>query len=92
MRQKILPILLLTWLALALVTGSVTANMLNPYLPHNAVAAEPFVPYNLWDMPHCSRTEYLPCPTCGPESKQLPDIPPIWQPVAGPFGIPVPVP
>lgn len=92
MTQKILPVLLLTLIAINLVTANVYAQALNPYAPHNAVAAEPFGPYDLWDIPDCSRTEYLPCPTCGPQSAQLPDIPPIWQPVAGPFNVPVPVP
>ncbi len=92
MTQKLLSLLLLTLLALNFGLVSVNAQPLNPYAPHNAVGAEPATPYNLWDMPDCSRTEYEPCPTCGPQSKQLPDLPPVWVPVAGPFGVPVPVP
>lgn len=67
-------------------------QMINPYLPMNAPAAEPLTPYNLWDIPACSRTSYLPCPTCGPLGAQLPDIPPVYEPFPGPFNIPVPVP
>ena len=92
MRQTILPILLISLLALNLIPVPAGAQPLNPYAPTNAVAAEPDTPYNLWAIPECSRTEYLPCPTCGPQSAQLPDLPPIWQPVAGPFNFPVPVP
>lgn len=64
----------------------------NAYLPQNATAAYPPTPYYLRDIPWISRTFYLPCPTCGPAWKYFPDVPPIWQPVAGQFGIPVPVP
>jgi len=90
--RKTLPILLFALLALTFLPINVHAQALNPYAPHNAVAAEPDTPYNLWGMPSCSRTEYLPCPTCGPQSAQLPDLPPIWQPVAGPFNFPASVP
>jgi len=67
-------------------------QMINPYLPMNATAAEPVTPYNLWEIPPCSRTSYLPCPTCGPMGAQFPDIPPIYEPFPGPFLCPVPVP
>lgn len=69
-----------------------TTQMLNPYAPMNAVAAEPLTPYNLWDIPECSRTSYTPCPAPVPFSTQLPDLPPVSAPFPGPFGIPVPVP
>lgn len=68
------------------------AQMINPYLPMNAVTAEPLTPYNIWDIPDISRTSYLPCADCGPRGAQLPDIPPIYEPVQGAFNFPVPVP
>ncbi|MBI4962585.1 MAG: hypothetical protein HY913_04850 [Desulfomonile tiedjei] len=92
MIQKILSVVLLVLLALSLVAGNVYAQAINPYAPTNAVGAEPMTPYNLWDIPERSRTEYLPCPTCGPQSAQLPDLPPVWKPFPGPFCIPVPLP
>jgi hypothetical protein len=67
-------------------------EMFDPYLPYNAIAAEPKTPYNLNKMPVISRTSYLPCMSCSPVWSQLPDIPSIRTPVAGPFQIPVPVP
>jgi hypothetical protein len=65
---------------------------LNPYAPMNAIAAEPLEPYNLWQIPQCSRTSYLPCPSPAPFAELLPDYPPAWAPFPGPFGLPVPVP
>ncbi|MBI5250113.1 MAG: hypothetical protein HY912_11525 [Desulfomonile tiedjei] len=65
---------------------------LNPYLPMNAVAAEPMDAYNLNEMPLCSEKLYLPCPACIPFSAQFPDIPPLQVAFRGVFGIPVPVP
>ncbi len=49
---------------LLVIMSVVTAhcNLLNPYAPMNAIAAEPLEPYNLWEIPQCSRTSYLPCP------------------------------
>jgi hypothetical protein len=85
-------LLLLTTMLLLVVSGSVYGQMLNPYTPSNAVAAEPLDPYNLWEIPACSYKSYVPCPTCGPMSAQLPDLPPIWAPFPGPFCRPVPVP
>jgi hypothetical protein len=67
-------------------------QMLNPYLPHNAVVAQPPTPYYLRNIPRCSRTYYDPCPSCGPVAAQFPDLPPVNQPFPGPFGIPVPLP
>jgi hypothetical protein len=69
-----------------------TAQMLNPYAPMNAVAAEPLDPYNLWEIPPCSRTSYFPCPSPIPYSMQLPDYPPVRAPFPGPWGLPIPVP
>ncbi len=71
---------------------SAYSQALNPYAPMNATAAEPLTPYNLWDIPACSRTSYLPCPAPIPFSMQFPDVPPVYAPFPGPFGIPVPVP
>ena len=66
---------------------------LNPYAPHNAVAAEPPTPYNNLDfIPRLSRVDYPPCPDCGTRTYGLPDFPHISQPVKGPFQKPVPVP
>jgi hypothetical protein len=71
---------------------SSNAQVLNPYAPTNAVAAEPMEPYNLWLIPDCSRTHYVPCPTCYyPFSAGLPDVPIQWT-VRGYLGICVPVP
>jgi hypothetical protein len=89
---KFVAVLLVSW---SIVTGFSAighAQMINPYLPMNAVAAEPQTPYNLWEIPDCSRTSYLPCLTCGPFGAQLPDIPPVREPFPGPFNVPVPVP
>jgi hypothetical protein len=68
------------------------AQSIYPYAPWNAVAATPLEPYNLWQIPECSRTSYPPCPSPIPYSAQVPDIPPVWAPFPGPFGMPVPVP
>ncbi len=78
---------------LVLGTAAVASGqMLNPYLPHNAQAAEPPDPYNLDYWPKTSRTWYPPCPTCGIVSFQFPELPPNCQSFPGPFGIQVPVP
>jgi len=69
-----------------------TCQMMNAYLPTNAVAAEPPSPYDLWQAPCMSRTLYQPCVNCGPYGIELPDIPPLQQPFPGPFGLSVPVP
>lgn len=69
------------------------SQMLNPYLPQNAVVAQPPTPYYLRAIPKFeSRTFYDPCPTCGPVAAQFPDVPPVQQRFPGPFGILVPVP
>ncbi len=65
---------------------------LNPYLPMNAVAAEPLDAYNLNQIPLCSEKLYLPCPAPIPFSAQFPDIPPLQVAFRGVFGIRVPVP
>ncbi len=77
---------------LTFLTAPAYSQMLNPYSPMNATGAEPDTPYNLDQIPCSSYVFYLPCPTCGPMSKTLPDIPPVWQPFPGPYQIPVPVP
>lgn len=68
------------------------AQMLNPYLPHNAPTALTPDPYNMDFYPTMSRTSYYPCPTCGLVSAKLLELPPMSQPIPGPFAIPVPVP
>jgi hypothetical protein len=81
--------------ALLLILGSAFSTpcqALYAYAPMNAVAAEPNTPYNLDDIPKCSRVYYLPCPTCGPFAAYFPDVPPATAPFPGPFGVPVPVP
>ena len=65
---------------------------LNPYAPHNAIAAEPMTPYNDLDIRPPSLLYQRPCPSCGPPAYLLPDLPPVCQPVRAPMGIPVPVP
>ncbi|HMK37270.1 MAG TPA: hypothetical protein VK463_19510 [Desulfomonilaceae bacterium] len=78
---------------LAMITAPCAlCQVLNPYGPYNAIAAEPLEPYNLWQIPECSRTSYHPCPAYVPFSTLLPDVPPAWAPFPGPFGLPVPVP
>lgn len=80
-------------LALMVVASSQIAfcDRINPYLPMNAVPAMPEPPYD----PEISRIGfyyYPPCPGCIPFGKLVPDIPPVWKPERGPFGIPVTVP
>jgi hypothetical protein len=84
-------IVVLILIAAAMVsTGS--CYILNPYEPYNAVAAEPPTPYNLNRIPPVSRVLYDPCPWWAPYADHLPDVPPVWQPFPGPYGLPVPVP
>jgi len=91
--MKNILLFVISLLAVNIVTvGLVSAEVLNPYAPTNAVAAEPMTPYNLWLIPEWSRTHYVPCPTCYfPSSGGLPDVPTQWC-VRGSLGIPVPVP
>jgi len=77
---------------LVVFAGSALGQMLYPYKPTNAVAAEPSTPYNLDQIPVMSYQFYWPCPTCGLYAEQLPDLPPVWMPFPGPFGMRVPVP
>lgn len=65
---------------------------LYPYSPMNAVAASPPEPYNLDAIPQCSHVYYQPVPAPVPFSAELPDVPPVYAPFPGPFGMPVPVP
>ncbi|MBM4326646.1 MAG: hypothetical protein FJ118_05710 [Deltaproteobacteria bacterium] len=65
---------------------------LNPYAPHNAVAAEPMTPYNELEIYPPSLLYQRPCPSCVPAAYLLPDLPPVRQPARAPLGIPVPVP
>ena len=92
MPKNFLVLLTVALLLIAPLAAADTTPRLNPYAPTNAVAAEPFTPYNLWDIPKISRTFYEPCTACGPPAALLPDLPPVSQPFPGPFGIPVPVP
>jgi energy-converting hydrogenase Eha subunit F len=85
-------ILAVTIVTTALCSGVAHCNRLNPYLPQNAIAAEPESPYNLNFIPCKSPVRYQPYPARIPGSHLLPDIPPMCEPVAGPFGVPVPVP
>ncbi len=90
-KQLIAAIIMIIVLALA--TGSdVQCMMLNPYLPMNAVAAEPLEPYNLWEIPYVSIPYYWPCPTCGPAAAALPDVYPPPEYIKGFLWLPVPVP
>ena len=86
--------LLIVLLAVILAASALadTSPRMNPYLPTNAVAAEPPTPYNLNQLPKCSRTDYPPCPTCGPPAGLLPDLPPVSAPFPGHFYRPVPLP
>jgi hypothetical protein len=74
------------------IPSDVRCTTLNPYAPMNAVAAEPFEPYNLWEIPQCSVPYYLPCPTCGPAAAGLPDVYPVPRTIKGFLWLPVPVP
>ena len=89
-KSHIYPIILL-FLILSLAPNA-SYGFLYAYAPMNAVTAEPGTPYNLNAIPECSRVRYFPCPTWGPFADYLPDVPPVWQPFPGPFGICVPVP
>ncbi len=90
--KRVLVIALTAIVVCVFAAGACNAQALNPYLPHNAVTAEPLEPYNLWLIPQCSRTHYVPCPTCYCSfSSGLPDVPIQWA-VRGCLGIWVPVP
>jgi len=92
MNKKSLIYLIISLLLIVGPATSAQCQMLYAYAPMNAVTAEPDTPYNLDDIPKCSRVHYVPCPTWGPFAANLPDLPPVSQPFPGPFGIPVPVP
>ncbi len=82
-------------IALLLIVASASSapcQALYAYSPMNATTAEPDTPYNLDNIPKCSRVYYVPCPTWGPFAEYLPDVPPVGAPFPGPFGICVPVP
>jgi hypothetical protein len=81
----------LALLILLVCSGTASAQFLNAYAPWNAVAAEPGTPYNLDQLTTDSRVYYMVCPTCGPASQLLPDVPPPCRPFPGPLGIPVPL-
>jgi hypothetical protein len=80
---------LVTILIMAGMVSTASCQLINPYGPYSAVAAEPQPPYNLDQIPQKSRTFYLPCPSVIPYADQLPDAPPFWSPIIGPFGLPV---
>ncbi|MFH0825188.1 MAG: hypothetical protein V2B18_20750 [Pseudomonadota bacterium] len=80
----------LTIMAVLALSTTASAEGFNPYLPTNAVAAEPAGPYNQWEICKVSRIAYPPCLSCG--GVALPDVPPVDTPFKGPFGIPVSVP
>ena len=92
MLTQILPMILILILLLATPATAGTSLRINPYAPTNAVAAEAPTPYNLDQLPKCSRVYYQPCPTCGPPANLLPDLPPVWERFPGPLYMPVPVP
>jgi hypothetical protein len=82
-------------IALLLIFGSAfytPCEALYAYAPMNAVAAEPNTPYNLDNIPKCSRVYYVPCPAWAPFATYLPDVPPASASFPGPFGVCVPVP
>jgi hypothetical protein len=92
MMTKSLTLFFVSLFLLSALTGASAFQRLNPYAPPNATPAEPPTPYNLWEIPRISRVAYEPCPGCGYASTLLPDLPPMSEPLRGPFGIPVPVP
>jgi hypothetical protein len=92
MTKKCLIYLASSLLLIVGLASSAQSDTLYAYAPMNAVAAEPDTPYNLDDIPKCSRVYYVPCPTWGPFAEYLPDVPPVSQPFPGPFGVCVPVP
>lgn len=83
-------------LALMVIVGGMASvnmyEMYNPYVPHNAVAAEPGRPYSDHMVPKISRIYYRPLPVCAPTWLLFPDNPPITEGVRAPFQIPVPTP
>jgi len=92
MRRNSFRLFALSILMVLAFSGSAPCQMLNPYIPHNAVAAEPPTPYYEDDTPCGSYVYSPPCPTCGPVAAQFPDVPSLRQPIPGMFGLPVPVP
>ena len=85
-------ILTFTTVIMTFCSGIAQCNNLNPYLPQNAIAAQPATPYNLNFIPCKSSVRYQPYPARVPGSHLLPDVPSVGKPFPGPFGIPVPVP
>ncbi|MEW6347513.1 MAG: hypothetical protein AB1646_00495 [Thermodesulfobacteriota bacterium] len=67
-------------------------DRINPYVPHNALAAQPETPYNIDEMDKYGTRYYEPCPRCAAGGMDLPEHPPVWVPFPGPFGVPVSVP
>jgi hypothetical protein len=91
MKKSVLVLMLCLLVSASLVNVGF-CDPLNPYLPMNAVAAEPMDAYNLNEIPLCSEKLYLPCPALIPLSAEFPDIPPLQVAFRGVFGIPFPVP
>ena len=56
------------------------------------VAAEPPTPYNIDGVVPGGRIGYQPYSVPWQPGALLPELPPIWEPVMGPFFLPVPVP
>jgi hypothetical protein len=84
-------LLIVSILTLCLVPAAVCMRI-NPYLPENAVMAEPPTPYNLDNVVPGGRIGYQPCGGPWQPGALMPELPPIWEPVMGPFYLPVPVP
>lgn len=92
MKKTLFLFIVVTIFIAAAMVSTGSCFIMNPYLPHNAVAAEPIPPYNLDQIPPVSRVWYEPCPWWAPYADRLPDAPPVSQPFPGPLGLPVPVP
>ena len=86
MLMTILTVALASILFLSCPADTAASPRIYPYAPQNAVAAEPPTPYNPDQICPVSIDGYGPCPTCGHPSTLLPDLPPAWEPVQGPFG------
>jgi hypothetical protein len=81
-------------LACPLAFGADLHPRIFPYAPMNAVAATTPPPYFDYLERICAPSVmgYPPCPSCGPASALLPDLPPACERIIGRFGRPVRVP
>lgn len=92
MKKHFFTLLVAVALICAAMACTALSQTFNPYLPHNAPAAQPPTPWYLRAIPHISTEYYDPCLSCGPLWTHFPDWPPFALRGIGPFGIAVPLP